>query len=70
MTSFSKIDISCHHCLYPGPELLAGPCHGVPLEAVHQLLNLLAQGVRSLLKTSINIQLRDAPHKTVHASAA
>jgi hypothetical protein len=34
MTLFTEIAASCHHLLYPGPEPLAGPGLGVPLEAV------------------------------------
>ncbi len=70
MILFIEIAASCHHLLHPGPEPLAGPGHGVPLEAAHHLLHLLDQGVQSLFRTFINIQLSDAPRKIVHLSAA
>ncbi len=66
MTLFTEIAASCHHLLYPGPEPLAGPGLGVPLEAAHHLLHLVDQGVLSLFRTFINIQLSDAPRKIVH----
>jgi hypothetical protein len=53
-----------------GPEQLAGPVHGVPLKAANHLLNLVDQGVRSVLRTFINVQYRDAPHKIVQWSPA
>jgi hypothetical protein len=66
MTLFIEIPVSCDHLLSPGPEPLAGPGHGVPLEDAHHLLHLVDKGVRSLLRTFINIQLSDAKHKIVH----
>jgi hypothetical protein len=65
MMSFNEIVVSCHHCLYPGPEPLAGPSHGVLLEAAHLLLNHVDQGVQSFLKTFINIQRSNAPQISV-----
>ncbi len=66
MTLFTEIAGSCHHLLFPGPEPLSGPGHGVPLEVAHHLLHLVDQGVLSLFRTFIDIQLSDATRKIAH----
>ncbi len=66
MTLFPKIAASCYHLLYPGPEPLSGPGHGVPLEVAHHLFHLVDQGVLSPFRTLINIQLNDATCKIAH----
>ncbi len=55
MILLKKVTISLHQGLDPGPEALAGPLHGVPVEAVHYLLNRLDQGVRSIMRTLIYV---------------
>ncbi len=51
ITLFNEIVASCHHCLHPGHEQLAGHGHGVLLEAAHQLLDLVDQGVQNVLRS-------------------
>ncbi len=51
MILFDKVAAILHHGLDPGPVVLAGPHHSVPVDAVHHLLPLLDQEVCSVMKT-------------------
>ncbi len=71
-----------HHSIKSSSAVpLAGPCHSVPLEAAYQLLNFVSEVfrgllltykfcVRSLPRTFINIQMSEAPYKTIPWFAA
>jgi hypothetical protein len=41
--TFNEIAVIGDKSLDPGPELLAGLCHGVPVKGAHQHLHLLDQ---------------------------
>ncbi len=55
MILFDEVAAILHHGLDPGPLVLVGPHHSVPVDAVHHLLSLLDQGVCSVMKTLINL---------------
>jgi hypothetical protein len=65
---FIKIAVSVNNSLDPGPQALAGPHHGVPVEGPQHLLHLLDQ-ILGLVATLFNDPyFRFAPLKIAQKS--
>lgn len=66
---FNKTAVGTDHLLLLGAEPPAGLCHGVPGEAGHGPGHLCLQGLRSVVRRSVDLLLKNASHKIVQGIA-